>query len=161
MRITFRRYYKPVQVIRGATPRRIAAAKRALQRQREALPLFSQQIAESQPTPEERIRQMDDRLCRQIEEDRSRRADGWRQARTLLRSMSDRNKEALLDYWNRSHYPKDPSYLLGLIDRWAKGWRPEVLTDADLKRFEEGRSKVDELLARWREEEKIRETKYS
>jgi len=39
----------------GATPRRITAAKRALQRQRDKAPLFTIEIAASQPTPEERI----------------------------------------------------------------------------------------------------------
>jgi len=160
MKIKFKRYWRPDEVRRGVTPRRLAAARRVLQKEQEKLPLFAEAIAEQQPTPEARVLFFDDRAVSTTQSARKRRAQGWKRARTLLRSMCDKERASLLWHWNRSAFPKDPSYLLDLIHQWNRGWRPKVLSEEDFKKFEEGRKRVDELLARWEAEGKLRQGKY-
>ena len=70
---------------RGITPRRLAAAKRALKRQRDKYPLFADQIAARQPTPEERIWEMDIKFVLQWDKLRQATCKKWLELRRIIR----------------------------------------------------------------------------
>jgi ribosome modulation factor len=152
MKIKHKKELRLAEVVRGVTPRRLAAARRALQNQQDKFPLLAVLIAEAQPTPEQRILNSDQKFICTFLEDRKRTAKGWREARKQLRALIEQDRNQLLTHWNRSHYPKTPVYLKTLIHRWLDGWRPQILTDADLLKFAEGRKNVNELLEKWRKE---------
>lgn len=151
MKIRFKRYGKIEEQARGVTARRLAAAKRALQRERDKLPLFADMIAETQPSPEERINKVDAGLIKQMIETRHEIAAKWRKCRADLRAMPQNEREHLLWYWNRSMLPGDTTYLSGLIRRWTqKGWRPEVRNEEEEQRkYAIGRVRLAILFERW------------
>ena len=100
----------------GPTPRRLAAAKRALARQREKLPLFADEIAAGQPTPEERIRMFDDAYISWRKKMRAFTASMWLKGRALLREMPEMERNEFLDYWNhRWKGPKRAEYFLDIL----------------------------------------------
>jgi len=106
---------------RGITPRRLAAAKRALQRQREKLPLFADEIARSQPTPEERIRKHDETWERHKKSIRSFVANQWCEGRRKLRAMPKAEQKKLLDYWNNHKFlPASSEYFADLVTNWER-----------------------------------------
>lgn len=151
MKIRFKRYGRIEEQTRGITPRRLAAAKRALQRERDKMPLFADMIAETQPTPEERITKLDAGLIEQMIENRQEVAEKWREIRRKLREMPVDEREHLLWYWNRSMMPADTTYLSGLIYQWTeRGWRPETRNDEEDQRvWAAGRIKCAVLYERW------------
>lgn len=103
----------------GPTPRRLSAARRALKRQRDKLPLFAAEISAGQPTPEERIRHYDELNLKRIKDDRNRVARQWIRGRMMLRKMSRLNQDAFLNYWNRIWFgPRTALYFLDLLDHW-------------------------------------------
>jgi len=158
MKIKFKRYFRPEECIRGITPRRLSAARRALQNERDKLPLFAEMIAAGQPTPEQRIESFDIGVVESTRESRIRRASRWREARDLLRKMSDQDRKGILDWWNRPVYPLDPEYLLDLIRQWTKdSWRPPFYGEEEHRKWEEGREKLKILFAKWRAEGRIKD----
>lgn len=99
---------------RPITGRRLAAAKRALHRQAEAVALFP----ELQPTqtPEERCRQFDDSTVAFIQSLRDHRAVNWRRARHQLRTMLPFLRGIVeARFFGNRFMPKDPVYLLEVI----------------------------------------------
>jgi len=103
----------------GPTPHRLSAARRALKRQRDKLPLFAAEISAGQPTAEERIRYYDELNLKRIKEDRNRVAGQWIRGRMMLSKMSQVNQEAFLEYWNH-HWigPRTALYFVDLLDHW-------------------------------------------
>lgn len=157
----FRRYYRPEEGIKGITPRRLSAAKRALLHEQNKLPLFAGMIAATQPTPEERIQKIDAGRVQDTIETRKRRADQWRKGRAQLRGLSAADQKGILHYWNNSMLPKDPEYFLDLIRNWTvNGWRPAVFTEEDKKKWKEGRERVNQLFAQWKAEGRIKDIQY-
>ncbi len=73
---------------RGITPRRLSAAKRALQKQRERLPLFADQVAAEQGTHEERTEHFDQRQLEREQGHRDLAARHWRWGRYQLSQLS-------------------------------------------------------------------------
>ena len=106
--------YKP----KGITPRRLNNATKALNKQREALPLLTDWVAQSQPTAEERIVNFDIATVNYWQRLRNNRAEDWRKVRAILRNHPC--KKAILSHWNNSNYPKEPCYLLGLINQYSQ-----------------------------------------
>lgn len=151
MKIRFKRYGRIEEQVRGITPRRLAAAKRALQRERDKLPLFADIIAETQPTPEERITKIDTGLIGQMFEARNRIAAKWRECPRALRAMPADESAHLLWHWNRSMMPADTTYLSGLIHSWTVNcWRPEVRNEEEEQRkYAAGRIRLAILFERW------------
>jgi hypothetical protein len=154
MKIKYRKELRLAEVVRGITPRRLGAARRALKREQDKFPLLAVLIAETQPTPEQRIKKSEELFIITFLKDRQRTAEKWREARKKLRELKKQDRDQLLTHWNRSHYPKTYVYLLTLIHRWGQGWRPQILTNADHINFEESRKKVDALLKQWGKEKK-------
>ena len=118
MHIRFKRALKSEK--RGVTPRRLAAAKRTLKRQADALPLFSEQIRAEQPTPEERIRNFDDSHAEFAQRLRDHDAESWRKARAQLRSLPREEQEVVLTFWNKSSMPADAGYFATVMHNYLE-----------------------------------------
>ena len=118
MHIRFKRALKSEK--RGVTPRRLAAAKRTLERQADALPLFSAQIKSEQPTPEERIRTFDDSHAEWAQGMRDHYAKIWRKARAQLRSLPKKEQEVVLKFWNKSSMSADASYFATVMHNYIE-----------------------------------------
>ena len=102
---------------RGPTPRRLAAARRALQRERDRLPLFADQVVAEQVSPDERIRRIDQE---QLADEQSRRdlaARHWNWGREQLLVHSPAVRHATLDKWNVSSIPADAAYFADFVRR--------------------------------------------
>ncbi len=104
------------------TDRKRSAAIRWQRRQRDALPLLGELIAETQPSIDE---VMDTRVSTWItsqQRQRDRRAGLWRQGRRELEAHPPTLRSALLSYWNQDRWlPGDPTYLLDLLRGFSTG----------------------------------------
>lgn len=89
--------------------RRIAAARRAINRQQAQLALFADQVR--WPTPEERIEKHDTGFAMFSQDMRDKRARDWRYVRAFIRSIPQDVQRTILDEWSKSHCPGEPSYL--------------------------------------------------
>lgn len=103
------------------TPRKRAALRRKQRMEREALPLFADQIAEEQPSEdqvmESRARAWSDQEIR----DRGNRAEKWREARRMIDEMPEDERRAVRKAWDCAPYPADPSYLLSVLHSYSLG----------------------------------------
>jgi hypothetical protein len=104
----FRCPYKAVA--KGIAPRRLAAAKRSLQKQRDKYPLLTDWIAQQQPTPEERILKADESIVWQQQYWRDCEARNWRKWRRRLDQLPQSERQLLIAEWNESLYPKSSEY---------------------------------------------------
>ena len=118
MHIRFKRALKSEK--RGVTPRRLAAAKRTLKRQADALPLFSEQIRAEQPTPEERIRNFDDDHAEWAQGMRDHDAISWRKSRAQLRALPREKQKVILAFWNKSSMPADACYFATVMHNYIE-----------------------------------------
>ena len=100
---------------RGVTPRRLAAAERTLDREREKLALFAQQVLAEQETAEQRIDRMDQAMIAYDQGHRDLAARHWRRGRRMLRSLPPDQQAALIGEWNRSSVPPDAAYFADFI----------------------------------------------
>lgn len=104
------------------TERKRLILERKHQRERESLPLFSDQIAEAQPTADQ---VMQDRALRweQIEQkQRAFRAQVWRRARQRFFAVPDIERKQLRDYWNNHRwFPGDAVHFSGFMDLYERG----------------------------------------
>jgi hypothetical protein len=99
---------------RPITGRRLAAAKRALQRQADAVALFP----ELQPTetPAQRCHRFDEASLATVQRWRDTRAADWRRARRTLRAMSAEQQAQVDRRFTQNRFmPGDPVYLLEII----------------------------------------------
>lgn len=94
---------------RPVTNRRLQAARRALLRERDACPLFAGDIAEEQPTPEERVRAMDAEHVAYWQRIRDYNARTWRSARRILCSLPAEEQDRLRAQWQAAPYPASAS----------------------------------------------------
>jgi len=111
---------------RGVTPRRLAAAKRALKKQRDKCPLFAAQIVAKQPTPEQRIWYMDSKFVKEWDKLRNATCRQWLKLRRIIRKeICPELKKEFLSSWSRMRYPADPYYasdfLLWLMRKKCSG----------------------------------------
>src|ERR1700758_3392921 len=106
MRFTRYPRWEPYEV----TPRKLAAARRAVQKQRDRYPLFPELL--KQQTAEERLASIADEREKWWQEMRDRHAELWRRARKALRELPAGPCAAIKHYWEISGGPGDPVYLL-------------------------------------------------
>lgn len=120
MKIKF--WKRPHWERREATTRRIAAAKRFLQREQDKMPLFAADIARQQPTPEERIARHEEWAHRQDQALRDHAARCWVQGRAILRRLEQNRAEQILDAWNNEERrgPRDAPYFIEHVRAWLK-----------------------------------------
>ena len=101
--------------LRGITPRRLAAAVRALRRERERLILFADQVAAEQPTPEGRVTQADLDLVDYDQGHRDLAAKHWRWGRRQLARYPEVAPE-ILERWNSHRWlPPYPGYFADFV----------------------------------------------
>jgi hypothetical protein len=107
----FTRYPKgePYQI----TPRKLAAARRAVQREKDRYPLFPEVLKHQ--TAEDRLASIADERERWWYEMRDRHAKLWRKARQNLNRLPPGPRAAIKRYWEICGYPGDPIYLLTII----------------------------------------------
>lgn len=104
-----RTHYEP-------TPRKSAAIARRQRREREALPLFADEIAQTQPDIATVHGQRTAAWSQHDQRDRYRRAKKWREARTALARYPTPVRTQLLRCWNLHRwFPGDPVYLLAML----------------------------------------------
>jgi hypothetical protein len=99
---------------REVTPRRLAAARRALTRQAEAVALFP----DLQPTetPQERCDRFDLEGVATVQRWRDAEADRWRRARRTLRTLSAEQRAQVHARFTLNRFmPKTAVYLLEII----------------------------------------------
>lgn len=111
----------PRALSRPVTPRRVQAAARALKREQEDCPLFADDIAEDQPTPEERVRVMDAQQVAYWQRIRDYNAQTWRAARRILFSLPAEERDRLLAAWQAAPYPGGASYFADFL--WQRTGR--------------------------------------
>ena len=104
------------------TQRKEAAAVRRLRREREAYPLFAEQIGEQQPSiddiRERRLAQSAKTECAM----RARQAASWRAVRARFFAIPASDRAELLRYWNAHRwFPGEPTHLNYLIGKYEKG----------------------------------------
>jgi hypothetical protein len=103
------------------TSRKRAALRRKQQREREALPLFADQIAESQPSEDEVMENRAVQWAAQEVRDRNRRAQLWLKARARINALSANERAVLRRAWDCAPYPADPVYLLDFLHSFSVG----------------------------------------
>lgn len=103
------------------TSRKRAAFRRKQKRERDALPLFAEQIAATQHSEDEEMHRRAVSSAAQELRDRNARAREWREARRWLDTMPRRTSRALRAAWDCAPYPADPSRLLGFLRDYEMG----------------------------------------
>jgi hypothetical protein len=114
------------------TSRKRAAAGRAQQKQRNALPLFAEQIAADQPSIDQVMAERAAQWEKTEAQQRASRAAAWREARRRLAGFNDATRAVVLAYWNGHRWlPGDPSYLLDAMHSFERG---RLVLDGDTLR---------------------------
>jgi hypothetical protein len=109
MRFTRYPRWEPYEV----TPHKLAAARRAIQKQKDRYPLFPEFLKHR--TAEERLASIAVELETWWKEMRERHAKLWRKARQNLNSLPTGPRAAIKRYWKICGCPGDPVYLLTII----------------------------------------------
>ena len=109
--LRFARYPKtePYEI----TPRKLAAARRAVQAQKDRYPLFPELLKHQ--TAEDRLAAVAIDREQWWQQVRDRRAQLWRRARQALRDLPPGPRAAIKRYWQICGFPGDPDYLLSMI----------------------------------------------
>lgn len=100
------------------TPRKRSAFFAKQRRERESLPLFSDQIAEEQAKRPDVDEVMSERAQKWFEfeqKDRLYHAKKWREGRAKLFAYGDNIRAAIRAIWKECPYPADPSYFLTFL----------------------------------------------
>lgn len=105
---------EPKHTPRGVTPRRLKASERALKRERENHPLFSDQVAEVQPTATERIETIDARFGEGLQGMRDLTAKHWKWGRAQLEAHPE-HREEILAAWEKSFCPPNGTYFADFV----------------------------------------------
>ncbi|WP_247648148.1 hypothetical protein [Pannonibacter phragmitetus] len=115
----FRRWHRPEPY--RDTSRKRAAFHRKQRLEREALPLFADQIADGQHGVDEEMARRAVWWGEAERERRSQRAASWRKARGRLFALPDALRATVRSLWRECPYPADPVSLLDLLHQIAVG----------------------------------------
>jgi hypothetical protein len=133
-------------VVREINNRRLAASKRRLKLERDAVPLISDQIAELQPTPEQRIKDKD-----KSAQDRFKHFDEQAKATRVkaikgISELSPEDQQRFMAYWNNSPIPSDPAYLATALAKFKSGKvNTQAIVDRSSIEDPEKRKRVEKL----------------
>lgn len=105
---------------RGVTPRRLAAAKRAIQRDRDNNALTPELVRPENCDPITRIQHHDRRMDAFTENMRAFKSRTWRKARRRLRCLPREVQRLVILTWNYQHYPREAAYFAGHVERGYK-----------------------------------------
>lgn len=103
------------------TSRKRSAFERKKRQEREALPLFAEQIAAEQATADDEMARRRENWDRRIAGDRAHRAKKWRECRRRVCEYQPEVRTALLAYWQSCRWPADPSYFLSMLHMYDNG----------------------------------------
>ena len=95
------------------TPRKLAAARRAVQREKDRYPLFPELLTHQ--TAEQRIASIATSREEWWQNVRDHQAKQWRLARKSLHDLPPGPRAAITRYWQVCRFPGDPVYLLSII----------------------------------------------
>lgn len=109
----FDRYGRHVP--RERSPQRVAAARRAVRREAEALPLFPELVRPELASVDARLDHNERQAARTVEARRAWIASRWREARRRLRQLRPLQAEGLRRWWQAGGVPASPEYLLDAI----------------------------------------------
>jgi hypothetical protein len=112
----FKRY--PGKEPLPVTPRKRAAAQRAVQKEKDRYPLFPELVRHH--TADERLEAIGVHRDKWWRGMRDHQARQWRRARALLRSLPETVRVEVRTLWQKPIYPGDPVYFLELIRRYEK-----------------------------------------
>ena len=110
----------PRPAVRPINTRRIAAAERALQRERDKFPLLADWVAEQQPSAEERLDRFQTAEFSRQQGRRDVAAASWRRSRALLRLLPQETQGELLARWNKAACPGTSEYFSDAVFQAAK-----------------------------------------
>ena len=108
---------RPPVAARGETVARLAAAERALERERTRFALFITELLENQETSQARVRRYDERMLVQEQQQRNLAARQWRLGRKMLMEAPQAAREQTLAAWNASSIPADAEYFADFVWR--------------------------------------------
>jgi hypothetical protein len=125
----FKDHYEPMgTVYQKSRNRRTKAAERALKREREKAPLFGDQIAGEQPTPEERVQGFEDKeKAARIRDDEKYRSEAVK-AMEMLSQLPANEQQQFVDHWNSLDRPRGPENLQSHIKDW-QAQKPEYTSN--------------------------------
>ncbi len=103
------------------TSRKRAALARKQKAEREALPLFADEIAAGQKSPDDVMQARAAAWAVSEHQARMRRASNWRQARREIDAMPPRMRRKVRAAWNGAPYPAVPVYLLDFLHELRVG----------------------------------------
>ncbi len=103
------------------TSRKRAALARKQKAEREALPLFADEIAAGQKSPDDVMQARAESWARSEARTRKWRADRWKQARREIDAMPPRMRRKVRAGWNGAPYPAVPVYLLDFLHELRVG----------------------------------------
>lgn len=103
------------------TNRKRAAVLRRNRLECERHPLFADEIAATQDTPDQAMDSRREIWTRRQAESRLVRARHWREARAQLRVYDADDRLGLLAYWQRCSWPADPEYLVSMLQMYEVG----------------------------------------
>lgn len=130
------------------TSRKRVALRRKQQLERDALPLFADQIAEEQPTEDEVMARRAVLSDQQETRWRSERAAEWRKARRMIDSLPAEEGRAIRRVWDCAPYPADPSRLLGVLHSYSLGKLDLKRPPFPLSKTDAGGSRIADLFAK-------------
>jgi len=108
---------------REITPRRLAAARRALQAQADAVALFPE--LQPKQTPQQRCEQFDQAAVEMVQRWRDAEADRWRRARRMFRALPPATRTQVeARFWDNRFMPKTAGYLIETIHAVNKEAQP-------------------------------------
>jgi len=104
------------------SPRRLAAARRAVERDKEQNALTPELVRHQ--TAEERLAARNAEWAETERDWRQRKARAWLDCRRRLRALPPTTRRGVMIWWNRSHYPPTPEYLAGVLTGVERGRSP-------------------------------------
>lgn len=115
----FRRWHRPEPY--GDTSRKRSAFLRKQRLEREALPLFAEEVAAGQHSVEEEMARRTIWWDEAERHRRSQRATSWRKGRAHLFALPDALQRRVREIWRDCPYPADPAYFADLLHQIAVG----------------------------------------
>ncbi|MEP3921088.1 hypothetical protein [Ascidiaceihabitans sp.] len=129
------------------TSRKRAALRRKQRLEREALPLFADQIAEVQPNEDQVMQDRAIAWLKHEVRDRHEQAAKLRDARRQIDAMPTVERRAVRRAWDCAPYPADPSYLLSVLHSYAIGRINLKQPPYPLSRTDAAGTRVENLFA--------------
>lgn len=130
------------------TPRKRAALRRKQCLERQALPLFADQIAEAQPSEDEVMQERKVAWDAIELRDRNKRAADWRKARRMIETLPDDERHAMRRVWDCAPYPADPSRLLSVLHSYSLGRFDLKRPPFPLSRTDRSGARIGDLFAK-------------